>query len=55
MLTRKIDHTSPLSEFAHNAKSAQMKSIYTKALEEAKKEQLEILREEKEKQKASLA
>lgn len=46
MLTRKINHTSPLSDFAYNAKAAQMRSIYTKALEEAKKEQQALIRDQ---------
>lgn len=46
MLTRKINHTSPLSDFAYNATSAQMKTIYTKALEEAKKQQQTLIRDQ---------
>ena len=36
-------HVSPLSNFALNAKAAQKKELYTKALQEAKKEQIEMM------------
>jgi hypothetical protein len=45
MLVRKNDNESPLSNFAHNAKAAEKKSIYTRALDAAKKEQLLMIKE----------
>ena len=48
MFARKIIHESPLSNFAHNAKSADKKKLYKRALDEAKKEQLAMIRVGKE-------
>jgi len=45
LLAKKNDHESPLSNFAHNAKAADKKDIYTRALDAAKKEQLEMIKE----------
>ena len=38
---------SPLSDFAHNAKAAKKKAIYTRALKKASEEQLSVLAEAK--------
>ncbi|KZY42511.1 MULTISPECIES: hypothetical protein [unclassified Oleiphilus] len=47
MIIRKTKVTveSPLSHFAHNVKSDRKKRIYMKVLNEAKKEQLEMIAE----------
>lgn len=43
LTTRKAKHVSPLSNFAHNAKAADKKAVYTHALQEAKEEQLRMI------------
>lgn len=45
MFAGKTTHVSPLSNFAHNAKAECKKSIYIKALQEAKEEQLRMIQE----------
>ncbi len=47
MKVRSSNNVSPLSDFAHNAKAADKKSIYKRALNVAKEEQLLMIKESK--------
>jgi hypothetical protein len=47
MKVRNSNNVSPLSDFAHNAKAADKKSIYKRALNAAKEEQLLMIKESK--------
>lgn len=45
MLIRKVVHTSSLSHFVRYEKADKKKRIYTAALDAAKQEQLEVIKE----------